>query len=192
MKIGVLAVQGDFERHQKVLNKLQTENIPVRTLQQLKQCDALIIPGGESTTLIKLFHANRLIKGIQEFAKTKAIMGTCAGLIVLSNRVHNPPLQSLQLIDIEATRNAYGRQIDSFIDEVDVTLGTNKITFEGIFIRAPKIKKVGQGVTCIGFHKEEVVIAENKQILVVTFHPELTDDTRIHEYFLHKAKNILE
>lgn len=192
MKIGVLAVQGDFERHQKVLNKLQTENIPVRTLQQLKQCDALIIPGGESTTLIKLFHANRLIKGIREFAKTKAIMGTCAGLIVLSNRVHNPPLQSLQLIDIEATRNAYGRQIDSFIDEVDVTLGADKITFEGIFIRAPKIKKVGQGVTCIGFHKEEVVIAENKQILVVTFHPELTDDTRIHEYFLHKAKNVLE
>jgi 5'-phosphate synthase pdxT subunit len=191
MKIGVIAVQGDFERHQKILNKIQIDNIPVRTPQHLDQCDALIIPGGETTTLIKLFKAYQLFKGIQEFAKTKAIMGTCAGLIVLSKRVHNPSLPSLELIDIEVTRNAYGRQVDSFIGEVNVTLREENITFEGIFIRAPKIKKVGEGATSIGFHQKDAVIAENQSILVTTFHPELTDDTRIHEYFLHKAQNIL-
>lgn len=191
MKIGVIAVQGDFEKHQKVLNRLQIENIPVRTLPQLEQCDALIIPGGESTTILKMFHANRLFKGIQDFAQTKAIMGTCAGLIVLANKVHNPPLQTLKLVNIEIIRNAYGRQIDSFIDKVNVNLGEQKIVFEGVFIRAPKILKVGEGVQGIGFHQEEVVIAENHHILVASFHPELTDDTRIHEYFLTKAQNII-
>lgn len=192
MKVGVIAVQGDFERHQKVLTKLQIDNFPVRTLPQLEQCDALILPGGESTTILKMFKANRLFKGIQEFARTRAIMGTCAGLIVLAKQVHNPPLQTLQLIDIEATRNAYGRQIDSFIDEVNVSLGKQKISCEGVFIRAPKITKVGEGVRAIGFHHDEVVIAENHCILVTTFHPELTHDTRIHEYFVHKAKKVLK
>jgi len=191
MKIGVVAVQGGFERHQRVLNKLQIENLPVRTLEQLNRCEALIIPGGESTTILKLFNVNGLFTGIQEFAKSKAIMGTCAGLIILSKRVHNPPLQTLNLINIETTRNAYGRQIDSFIDVVDVTLGEQQIQFEGIFIRAPKIKKVGEDIKCIGFHHKDIVIAENQHILVATFHPELTDDSRIHEYFLKKAQRTL-
>ena len=190
MKIGVIAIQGDFEKHQAVLNKLKIDNIAVRSPHELLQCDGLIIPGGESTTLIKLFKANQLFKEIKEFAKTKPVMGTCAGLIVLAKQVHNPPLQTLQLIDIEATRNAYGRQINSFIDDVDLTLDKDKITVEGVFIRAPKIKKIGQGVHCIGFHKGEMVVAESQQILVITFHPELTNDSRIHAYFINKVKNI--
>jgi 5'-phosphate synthase pdxT subunit len=191
MIVGVIAVQGDFEKHQKVLNTLQIDNIPVRKPSQLAQCDALIIPGGESTTLIKLFKSNRLFKEIQKFAKTKAIMGTCAGLIVLAKQVHNPPLRTLQLMDIEATRNAYGRQIDSFVDDVTITLDDESINFEGVFIRAPKIKEIGQGVKAIGYHQKEPVVVENSRILVATFHPELTNDTRIHEYFIKKAENIL-
>jgi 5'-phosphate synthase pdxT subunit len=156
VRIGVVAIQGDFERHQLILEKLQIEHIPVRNVDQLKQCDALIIPGGESTTILKLLKASKLSHSIKKFAQKKAIMGTCAGLIVLANKVHNPPMESLQLLDVEVTRNAYGRQIES-----------------------------------IGFHGKEVVMVENSHILAATFHPELTNDTSIHEHFANKVKKLL-
>lgn len=192
MRIGVAAIQGDFERHQRVLAKLNIETIPVRNPVQLRDCHALIIPGGESTTLIKLFKANQLFNEIKKFAQKKAIMGTCAGLIVLANKIYNPPLESLQLIDIEVTRNAYGRQVDSFVDNIRLNLYGKEVQFEGVFIRAPKIKSTGQGVEPIGYLQNNVVMAETSHILVSTFHPELTDDPRIHEYFIEKAKGILK
>jgi 5'-phosphate synthase pdxT subunit len=191
VRIGVVAIQGDFERHQLILEKLQIEHIPVRNVDQLKQCDALIIPGGESTTILKLLKASKLSHSIKKFAQKKAIMGTCAGLIVLANKVHNPPMESLQLLDVEVTRNAYGRQIDSFIGDIRISLDEHTNDFEGVFIRAPKIIKVGQGIKSIGFHGKEVVMVENSHILAATFHPELTNDTSIHEHFANKVKKLL-
>lgn len=191
MKIGVVAIQGDFERHQQVLEKLQIEHIPVRNIDQLNLCDALIIPGGESTTILKLFKTYKLNQAIKKFSKERAIMGTCAGLILLANKVHNPSMESLQLLDVEVTRNAYGRQIDSFIGDIRISLDEQTNDFEGVFIRAPKINKVGQGTKSIGFLGQDVVMVENSHILAATFHPELTDDTSIHEYFLNKAQKLL-
>ncbi len=186
MKIGVLAVQGDFELHQKMLDKLGIENIAVRTPEQLKECDGLIIPGGESTTFIKLLKENHLDAAIEEFGKTRKIMGTCAGLITLSRHVQNYKMETLNLIDAEVARNAYGRQIDSFVDEIELNLNGKVKRFEGVFIRAPKIEKMGEGVRALAFHNDEIVMAENENIIIATFHPELTDDTYIHEYFTKK------
>jgi 5'-phosphate synthase pdxT subunit len=190
VKIGVVAIQGDFERHQQVLEKLRVEPISIRNAAQLKQCDALIIPGGESTTILKLFKAFGLDSAIKKFARNKPVMGTCAGLIILAKTVNNPPMETLQLLDVEVTRNAYGRQVDSFIDDVKISIDDNDPDFEGIFIRAPKIDKVGEGIEPIGYLGDEVVMAENKLFLVATFHPELSNDTRIHEYFVNKVKKL--
>jgi 5'-phosphate synthase pdxT subunit len=190
VKIGVVAIQGDFERHQQVLKKLQVEPISIRNAAQLKQCDALILPGGESTTILKLFRAFGLDSAIKKFSRKKPVMGTCAGLIILAKTVNNPPMETLQLLDLEVTRNAYGRQVDSFIDDVKIMIDDNNPDFEGIFIRAPKIDKVGEGIKPIGYLGNEVVMAENKLFLVATFHPELSSDTRIHKYFVKKVKNL--
>ena len=192
MTIGVVAIQGDYEKHRQVLNRIHTDTIFVKNPQQLAVCDSLIIPGGESTTLIKLFKASHLFEAIREFAKDKPVMGTCAGLILLAKKVYNPVQESLQLIDIEVNRNAYGRQIDSFISTIKLSVNSRDENFEGVFIRAPKITRTGQGVRPLGFLNDEVVLAENSHILVATFHPELTDDTRIHQYFVHKTRTLSE
>lgn len=189
MKIGVLAVQGDFERHGNVLDKLNIEHWDVRTPGDLSRCDGLIIPGGESTTFVKLLKEIGLFEAIREFAGNRVIMGTCAGLITLAHEVENYPIETLDLIDISVVRNAYGRQVDSFIDSVHITLPGQEFEMEGVFIRAPKIVRLGQGVTPLGKHKNDVVLAENENIVVATFHPELTEDTRIHQYFIEKVKN---
>ena len=192
MIIGILAIQGDFELHQKVLSKIHVDNIFVKTLQDLNKCSGLIIPGGESTTFVKLMKANNLFNPVIAFGRKKAIMGTCAGLIILAEKVHNLDLETLKLIDIEVSRNAYGRQIDSFIDHFELSITNNKSLFEGVFIRAPKIVKMGEGIRALGFHKNDVVLAENENILVATFHPELTEDTRIHEYFITKVQKLIK
>lgn len=190
MTIGILAIQGDFGLHQKILDKLGVKHITVRNEEELKQCDALIIPGGESTTFIKLLKSAHLDRAIKNFGHKKPIMGTCAGLILLSSKVSNNSVDTLNLIDIEVSRNAYGRQIDSFVDTVELTLKEKTIKFEGVFIRAPKIKKIGEGVRPLGYHKKDIILAENEKILVATFHPELTSDTLVHQYFIEKVKKI--
>ena len=192
MIIGILAIQGDFELHQKVLSKIRIDNILVKTLQDLNKCNGLIIPGGESTTFVKLMKANNLFNSVIAFSRKKAIMGTCAGLIILAEKVHNLELETLKLIDIEVSRNAYGRQIDSFIDHFELSINNNKSLFEGVFIRAPKIVRMGEGVRSLGFHKNDVVLAENDNVLAATFHPELTEDTRIHEYFITKVQKLIK
>ncbi len=126
---------------------------------------------------------------LKEFGKEKPIFGTCAGLITLASRVENYPQETLDLIDISVVRNAYGRQIDSFIDSIKIRLNNNITEYEGVFIRAPKIKRVGEGVRALAYHHDDIVMAENDHILVATFHPELTEDTRIHEYFLKKIQS---
>jgi 5'-phosphate synthase pdxT subunit len=192
MTIGILAIQGDFELHRRMLERLGIEYILVRTPPDLDKCDGLIIPGGESTTFVKLLKSGKLLPALKIFGQNKAIMGTCAGLITLAHTISNFDLETLNLIDIDVTRNAYGRQVDSFIDQISLNLNGKTTTYEGVFIRAPKIEKTGEGVKPIGFHKKDVVLAENDHILVATFHPELTDDPSIHEYFLRKVEKMKE
>lgn len=166
IRIGVLALQGAFVEHIKVLNKLGVQFSEVRTVEDLKNIDGLIIPGGESTTM------NLLIGEIKKHMKNLPIFGTCAGAILLSQQ---------NLLDIEVERNAYGSQLDSFEDDFKF-LGAN---FHGIFIRAPKIVKVGPKVEILAKNsKDEIVLVREKNYLAATFHPELTEDTRIHEYFI--------
>jgi len=186
MIIGVLAVQGDFYKHIHALDAIGVQAKEIKSPKDLIDCDGLIIPGGESTTILKLITNSHLFEEIQKFGKKRPILGTCAGAILLANKVVNPPMQSLKLIDIEISRNAYGRQIDSFIDRVEVSIDSNKEFIEGVFIRAPRILKISKDVKPLGFHKENIAIAESKDIIVSTFHPELTENFLIHKYFLSK------
>ncbi len=188
MKIGVLALQGDFFKHAEALNKLGLPAVFVKTPADLQQTDGLIMPGGESTTLVKLLKNSDLYDKIISYSQAHPIFGTCAGAILLSQHVENHPVESFQLIDVDIVRNAYGRQIDSFVDFVDVELGEEKTQVEAVFIRAPKFTRVGEGVRVIGRHKTDVVMVENDRVMAATFHPELTDDLRIHQYFAEKVR----
>lgn len=183
-KIGLLAIQGDFEKHSLILSRLSVKNIEVRTKAEINETDALIIPGGESTTFLKLFKEFELETCIQEYAKKKPIMGTCAGLIILSKEAYPLPYKPLGLIDIGVVRNAYGRQKESFIDDIDLNLNGKPTKFPGVFIRAPKINHIGENVNVLARFRDDIVLAESKNILVATFHPELTDNTEIHQYFI--------
>jgi 5'-phosphate synthase pdxT subunit len=183
-RIGILALQGDFSLHQKMLSGLGVEAIRVRYTAELERCDGLIIPGGESTTLVKLLGESGLLEGIREFALSNPVMGTCAGLILLSTEITGNSMESLGLISVTILRNGYGRQVDSFQDRVRIPVFKDKSEFAGVFIRAPRILKVDPDVEILGFHKDEPVMVRNQMILGMTFHPELTRDTRIHRYFL--------
>jgi len=145
----------------------------------------LVMPGGESTTFLNILRKTGLVKSILNFAKNKPIMGTCAGLITLSREVENDnKMGTLKLIDIVVQRNGYGRQKESFIDTVEIPIFEKKPAFEGIFIRAPRIVSCGKDTEVLGFYKDEPVMVRNKNILALTFHPELTKDMRIHRYFV--------
>jgi 5'-phosphate synthase pdxT subunit len=185
--IGILALQGDFEKHQLKIEQLGERAVLVRTLEQLDECDGLIIPGGESTTLIKLMKKHDMWDAVIDFAKTKSVYGTCAGCILVANSIVEMDQDSLKLIDIAVQRNAYGRQVDSFIDDINIELDGTTDVMEGVFIRAPKIVSLGQNVTPLGRHQNDVILAEQGNVLVGTFHPELTDDVRIHQYFINKT-----
>src|SRR5262245_16399514 len=186
-RVGVLALQGDFAAHGRVLEALAVPWQGVRTPAELAQVAGLIIPGGESTTLLKLLGTSGLRPALAPFhAAGRPIFGTCAGLIVLAQETIQPSQESLGFIDIVVARNAYGRQIDSFIGQgtpVDVeTFGTDPV--EMVFIRAPKIVRLGGQVTPLAVCQGEVVLARQGSVLVSSFHPELTHDRRVHQYFL--------
>jgi len=185
-RVGVLALQGDFAAHGKALDELGVEWQLVKTPHDLAQVQGLIIPGGESTTLLKLMAPIAMGPALEQFhAQERPIFGTCAGLILLAQETIRPPQESLGFINIVAERNAYGRQIDSFID-----LGTPLVEalgsapLEMVFIRAPKIAALRAGVTALARWKDEVVLARQGSVLVSSFHPELTADRRVHRYFL--------
>jgi len=192
-KIGILAIQGDYEKHKQALEKLNQEALYVRNISDLKKCDALIMPGGESTTVRKLLKDEKygFWEELKGFGKRKPIMGTCAGLILLAKEIKGGEKDedTLGLIDITIGRNAYGRQINSFEGKGKVNV-VNGPEFEMVFIRAPKILEVGKETGKIGFLEDDVVMVQNEKILAMTFHPELTSDTRIHEYFLKKFLNV--
>lgn len=184
MKIGVLALQGAFREHIRMLQALGAEAVEIRLPAELDEADGLVIPGGESTTMRKLMADFGLVGPLREFAASgKPLFGTCAGLIVMADRVGGRRQELLNLIDIDVERNAYGRQIDS--READIfgeALGPEP--FHAVFIRAPQILGIGPGVEPLAHYRGQVVLARQKNILVATFHPELTDDSRIHELFL--------
>ena len=185
-RVGILALQGDFAMHGKALDELGAEWGLVKTPAELEQVQGLVIPGGESTTLLKLMAAIAMRPALERFhAQERPIFGTCAGLILLAQETVRPLQESLHFIDIVAERNAYGRQIDSFI-----ALGTPLVEdfgpepLEMVFIRAPKIAELRPGVTPLATCKDEIVLARQGSVLVSSFHPELTADRRVHRYFL--------
>src|SRR5215468_8868580 len=185
-RVGVLALQGDFAAHGKALDELGVEWGLVKTPTELEQVQGLIIPGGESTTLLKLMAAIAMRPALEHFhAQGRPIFGTCAGLILLAQETVRPQQESLSFINIVAERNAYGRQIDSFIDlgkPLIEDLGPAPL--EMVFIRAPKIATLRAGVTALARWKDEIVLARQGSVLVSSFHPELTADRRVHRYFV--------
>jgi len=184
--VGVLGLQGDFALHQKCITRIRATPRVVRWPDELTECEGLVIPGGESTTFIKLLEKSNLFEAVKEFAKERPVMGTCAGLIILAKRLVNDDMKTLGLIDIEVERNSYGRQVDSFNDKVRIKIFKDNPEFEGVFIRAPRIISLGRDVEPLAFHENDVVMAKSNNILVLTFHPELTKDLRIHRYFVEK------
>ncbi|HOD35990.1 MAG TPA: pyridoxal 5'-phosphate synthase glutaminase subunit PdxT [Syntrophales bacterium] len=184
MKIGVLALQGDFREHIRILRKLGIEALEVRLPAELKGLDGLIIPGGESTTMNKMMRAYGFPEEIKKFSrKGSPVFGTCAGLIVLAGKIDGRKSGQLNLIDVEVKRNAYGRQVDS--READVTLDFAATEpYRAVFIRAPQIRKTGPGVKSLARYEGRTVLARQKNILICSFHPELTEDPRIHQYFV--------
>jgi len=167
-----------------MLQSLNVETVLVKKPEDLQSCGGLIIPGGESTTQTKLIDTGNLYEPIREFAGKYPVMGTCAGAIMVSSTVDDPRVKPLKLIDISISRNAYGRQIDSFTTHVDMTFLHNSTQFRAVFIRAPKIRNVGSHVEILmKLHGCPIMVQQNN-VLALTFHPELTDDSRIHQYFL--------
>lgn len=184
IRIGVLALQGDFARHARALARCGAEVVEVRKPDQLGELDGLVLPGGESTTLLKLMDAWGFVPALEKLhADGKPIFGTCAGLILLAREVTSPAQFSLGLIDVGVERNAYGRQRESFEAAGTAYLDGRPVPVEMVFIRAPRIRQVGEGVETLARHGGEAVMARQGTILVATFHPELTDDTTIHRYF---------
>jgi 5'-phosphate synthase pdxT subunit len=173
MKIGVLAVQGNFREHASMLRRLDADPVEVRKPEQLQGLDALVIPGGESTTFMRLMRLYGLDEAVRAFEGP--MLGTCAGMIVLDRR-------HLGAVDIEVDRNAYGRQVASF--EADLALAGDAEPLRGVFIRAPRVREVGPAVEVLAELAGEPVLLREGRVIVASFHPELTDDTRVHERFL--------
>jgi 5'-phosphate synthase pdxT subunit len=200
MIIGVLALQGDFDAHRRRLEELGAEVVLVRKPEQLNQIDGLVIPGGESGAFLKLLGANGF-EQLKQFVKTKPTFGTCAGAILLASEVENPPQAGLGALNIRIRRNAYGRQIDSsiregkFVTDLNHPLKSeNPANIEGsalemVFIRAPKIVEIGEGVEVLATEGSDPVAVRQGSAMAATFHPELSCDTRVHQAFLSLIKN---
>jgi 5'-phosphate synthase pdxT subunit len=184
--VGILAVQGDFEMHAKMLERIGVPWKLVKRVADLQDAGALIMPGGESTTMLKFLEEENLGPAVREFAaQGKPVFGTCAGAILLASEVLNPPQDHLSLLDVTIERNAYGRQIDSAVRRGDCPeLADHPL--EMVFIRAPIIRRVGKQVRVLGRAEGLPVLVEQGKILAATFHPELTEDETIHRYFLRK------
>jgi 5'-phosphate synthase pdxT subunit len=214
MTIGVLALQGDFDAHRRRLEELGAEVVLVKKPEQLDAIDGLVIPGGESGTFLNLLGQAGFEK-LQEFVRVKPTFGTCAGAILLATEVENPTQRGLGALDIRIRRNAYGRQIDSSIREGKLLLAelspakpkkdrvkkngsgkaklatstTENLPLEMVFIRAPKIERVGPGVEVIATEGNDPVAVRQGRVMAATFHPELSDDTRVHQAFLDLVRN---
>ncbi|MDX6379730.1 MAG: pyridoxal 5-phosphate synthase pdxT subunit [Rubrobacteraceae bacterium] len=185
-KIGVLALQGDFREHVEILKKLGVVPVEVRSVEDLEGLDGLIVPGGESTAIGNLMAQSGLLDGVRSFFyKGGPIWGTCAGMVLAASATTGPRQPLLGLMNALVERNGFGRQVHSFEKEIEIE-GFEE-PFVGVFIRAPFFEDVGPGVEVMGEVDGRVVAAKGENILVTAFHPELTDDTRFHEYFLREV-----
>ena len=189
-RVGVLALQGDFAAHGAALERAGAEPVFVRDAGDLETIDGLVIPGGESTTMLKLLHYDGLLEPLARFGREKPIFGTCAGAILLARNVTHPSQESLRLMDLEIERNGYGRQLDSRVTRVEpepeFEERSGRGTLEAVFIRAPIIRRVGAAAKVLARYQNDPVLVEQGRHLVATFHPELTGDLRVHGLFLEK------
>ena len=189
-RVGVLALQGDFEAHQKALERAGAEAVPVRTAAELESVEGLVIPGGESTTMLLIMRDEGLFDPLRRFAERRPVFGTCAGAILVAKEVSHPAQASLGLMDITVERNGYGRQLDSRVVRLqpaepfvrEAGLGD----LEAVFIRAPIIRRAGPDATVYLSYEGDPVLVGQGRHLVATFHPELTADTRVHKIFLER------
>ena len=189
-RVGVLALQGDFAAHGAALERAGAEPVFVRDEEQLAEIDGLVIPGGESTTMLKLLHYDGLMQPLARFGHEKPVFGTCAGAILLASEVSHPNQESLALMDLGVERNGYGRQLDSRVTRIDpepeFEQRSGEGTIEAVFIRAPIIRRVGPQAKVLARYHGDPVLVEQGRHLVATFHPELTKDSRVHALFLEK------
>lgn len=189
-KVGVLSLQGDFAAHGEALRRAGAEPVYVRHAAQFAGLDGLVIPGGESTTILKLLRYDGLMEPLAEFARRKPVFGTCAGAILMASQVSGPVQESLGLMDIAVERNGYGRQMDSRVTSIepdaDFECRTAPGPLEAVFIRAPIIRRVGGRAKVLARYGGDPVLVEQGPHLAATFHPELTGDARVHRLFLEK------
>ena len=189
-KVGVLSLQGDFAAHGAALERAGAQPVFVREREQLDALDGLVIPGGESTTMLKLLRYDGLLEALADFGRRKPVFGTCAGAILMAKLVLNPEQESLGLMNMDVERNGYGRQIDSRVADVEpeaeFAARTAPGKLEAVFIRAPIIRRVGGGVKILARYAADPVLVEQGAHLAATFHPELTADARVHRLFLEK------
>ena len=186
LTIGVLALQGDYDAHRQTLNRLGVRAVLVRKPEELDGVDGLVIPGGESSTFLKFLEREGFLDKLRDFVSQKPAFGTCAGAILLAKDVVNPKQESLGVLDIAIERNAYGRQIDSSIMTAPTKLDGPPL--EMVFIRAPRIERVGKGVQVLAERENHPVLVKEGRILAATFHPELSDDTRVHGLFVEMVR----
>ena len=185
LTIGVLALQGNFNQHIQMLNSLSVKSIKIKYGYQLDSCGALIIPGGESTAISKLIFKARMHETISEFSKTRPVFGVCAGMILLSSNTDTNNLKTLKIMNYKVKRNAFGSQINSFSDKIKIKNFDNK--FKAVFIRAPKVYKASSKIEILSIYNDEPVMIRENNHICTTFHPELTNDLRIHKYFIDIA-----
>ena len=188
-RVGILALQGDFEAHGKALARAGADPVEVRTPEELDSVDGLVIPGGESSTMLKLLNETGMKEPLRAFGERKPVFGTCAGAILLASGVSHPVQESLHLLDIDVERNAYGRQLDSRIVRLATEDERLPGEIEAVFIRAPIIRRVGDGARVIARYNGDPVLVEQGRHLAATFHPELARDGRVHEIFVSKIES---
>lgn len=187
-RVGLLSLQGDYAKHREALEPLGAEAVRVSLPEHLAGLDALIVPGGESSTMLRLLESTGLRAGVERFVRAKPVLGTCAGLILLARGADRLPSATLGAIDVTAERNAWGRQVHSFSAAVDVA--PLRGTFDGVFIRAPRITRVGRGVEVIATLDGEPVGVRQGRAAALAFHPELTGDPRLHAWFLRDVAGL--
>ena len=186
MNIGILALQGNYQQHNNVLEMLGIQSTLIRHSRELDKCDSLIIPGGESSVISKLLDNIQLRLNLIDFAGTSPILGTCAGMIMLSNTKATDNMEPLNIMDFEVKRNAWGRQANSFSAEINLDFEKNNRSFHAVFIRAPRISRIGKSIKILASYNDEPILISNGIHLASSFHPEIGNDHRIHEYFINK------
>ena len=182
--VGILGLQGAFHKHEKMLERLSANTIIIRYPEEIEKCQGIILPGGESTTMTKLLKNMQLFKPLKQFSRP--MFGTCAGAILLSSDCNDDRVEHFAKIPVKTNRNAFGRQVESFIEDIQIE-GFDS-DFSGVFIRAPQFEEIDGTIKIMGRLKDKPVFLKYENVMVTSFHPELTDDTRIHQYFLNMIK----